>query len=78
MVKGSTVNLVVSNGLVKVPDLTGQSVTQAQSTLTGSALQLTVKLTPDRAAARGQTVTSQSIKGDQPQKSTVELIYCNG
>ena len=77
VVKGSTVNLVVSNGLVQVPDLTGQAVTQAQSTLSGSALQLTVKLTPDESCT-GQTVSSQSLKGDQPQKSTVELVYCNG
>ncbi|MEO8262093.1 MAG: Stk1 family PASTA domain-containing Ser/Thr kinase [Pseudolysinimonas sp.] len=77
VVKGSTVNLVVSNGLVQVPDLTGQAVAQAQSTLSGSALQLSVKLTPDDSCT-GQTVASQSIKGDQPQKSTVELIYCNG
>jgi serine/threonine-protein kinase len=78
VVKGSTVNLVVSNGLVKVPDLTNQSVTKAQATLTGSSLQLSVKLTPDPSGCTGMNVTSQSIKGDQPQKSTVELVYCNG
>ena len=75
VVKGSTVNLVVSNGLVQVPDLTGQAVTQAQATLTGSDLQLSVRLTPDNSCS-GQNVTSQSISGDQPQKSTVELVYC--
>jgi serine/threonine-protein kinase len=75
--KGSTVNLVVSNGLVQVPDLTGQAVTQAQATLTGSALQLSVKLVPDNGCG-GQNVTAQSLKGDQPQKSTVELTYCAG
>jgi serine/threonine-protein kinase len=77
VVKGSTVNLVVSNGLVKVPDLTGQSVTQAQATLTGSSLQLIVKLNPDNGCS-GQTVTAQSLKGEQPQKSTIELSYCAG
>ncbi|MEO5921377.1 MAG: Stk1 family PASTA domain-containing Ser/Thr kinase [Pseudolysinimonas sp.] len=75
--KGSTVNLVVSNGLVSVPDLTGQAVTQAQSTLTSSQLQLTVQLTPDNGCT-GQNVTSQSLVGDQPQKSTVVLTYCAG
>jgi serine/threonine-protein kinase len=75
---GSTVNLVVSNGLVKVPDLTGQSVTQARTTLTGSALQLSVKLTLDSSGCSDGTVTSQSVKGDQPQKSQVELVYCGG
>jgi serine/threonine-protein kinase len=75
VVKGSTVNLVVSNGLVQIPDLTGQAVTQAQATLTGSDLQLQVKLTPDPGCS-GQNVTSQSLIGDQPQKSLVELVYC--
>jgi serine/threonine-protein kinase len=77
VVKGSTVNLVVSNGLVQVPDLTGQPVTQAQSTLTGSALQLTVRLIADDGCT-GQTVASQSLVGDQPQKSTIDLTYCSG
>ncbi|MBX3195824.1 MAG: Stk1 family PASTA domain-containing Ser/Thr kinase [Schumannella sp.] len=75
VVKGTTVNLVVSNGMVKVPELVGQSVTQAQATLTGSSLQLAVKLIPDESCS-GQNVTAQSLKGDQPQKSTVELTYC--
>lgn len=76
VVKGSTVNLVVSNGLVQVPDLTGQAVAQAQATLTGSALQLPVTLIIDDPGCTTQTVTSQSVTGDQPQKSTVELHYC--
>lgn len=73
--KGSTVNLVVSNGLVQIPDLSGQAVTQAQATLTGSDLQLTVQLVPDNGCS-GQNVTSQSLAGDQPQRSTVVLTYC--
>lgn len=77
IVKGSTVNLVVSNGLVTVPDLTGQPVTQAQATLIGSSLQLTVRLIADDGCT-GQTVTSQSLIGDQPQKSTIDVTYCSG
>lgn len=77
VVKGSTVNLVVSNGLVKIPKLVGQSVTQAQATLTGSTLQLSVKLVADPGCS-GMEVTAQSLTGDQPQKSTVELTYCSG
>ena len=73
--KGATVNLVVSNGLVLVPDLKGLAVTQAQATLTGSELQLSVQLTPDKGCS-GQTVTSQSLVGEQPQRSTVQLTYC--
>jgi serine/threonine-protein kinase len=75
--KGSTVNLVVSNGKVKIPDVVGDSVSQAQATLTGSTLQLIVKLFPDSGCS-GQAVTAQSIKGEQKQGSTVELTYCAG
>jgi hypothetical protein len=53
----------------------GQSVTQAQATLTGSTLQLMREAPPDKRL-HGQSVTSQSVKGEQKQKSTVELVYC--
>jgi serine/threonine-protein kinase len=75
--QGSTVDLITSNGLVSIPDLVGRPVTEAQSTLSGSALQLTVKVTPDNGCT-GQAVTAQSLKGDAPQKSTVTLRYCAG
>jgi serine/threonine-protein kinase len=77
VVTGSTVNLVVSNGLVDIPSLTGAAVTQAQATLTGSSLQLSVRLIADDGCS-GQAVTAQSLVGEQPQKSTVELTYCAG
>ncbi len=71
----SVINLTVSNGLVSIPDVKGQPITSAQATLQG--LQLIVKLSPDRGCS-GQNVTSQSIVGEAPQKSTVTLVYCNG
>jgi serine/threonine protein kinase len=74
---GSTVNLVVSNGLVVVPDVKGQPVTTARSTLTSGSLQLTVKLVLDNSCT-GQAVVSQSVIGEQPQKSSVTLTYCSG
>ena len=77
VVKGSTVNLVVSNGLVKIPDMKGQSITQAQATLTGAQYQLSVKLNGDTSCS-GMEVTAQDLVGEQPQKSTVELTYCSG
>ena len=81
VVKGSTVNLVVSNGNVKVPDLT-RPVGRREapgSTLTGSSLQLAVSSTPDPTAAPGSAVTSAVAQGDaaaevRPSSS----IYCNG
>ncbi|MEO8529179.1 MAG: Stk1 family PASTA domain-containing Ser/Thr kinase [Pseudolysinimonas sp.] len=81
-VKGSaTINLLVSNGLVQVPDVTGQPFTTGRSTLTGGSLQLTVVAQPDPSCSAQQiedkTIIGQSIKGDQPQKSTVTLRYCS-
>ena len=73
--KGSTVDLVVSNGLVQVPDVTGKSLTEANTILT--ALQLNVKLTADFGCAGGGVV-SQSIIGDSAQKSSITLRYCSG
>ncbi len=72
---GATVNLVVSNGLVNVPDLKGQPIETAQSTL--QSLQITVKLSPNRDCS-GNAVTTQSAAGEMPQRSTVTLGYCNG
>lgn len=73
--EGSTVNLIVSNGLVSVPDVTGQTIAAANAAL--SPLQLNVKVTVD-ASCTGGTVASQSIVGDQAQKSTITLVYCGG
>jgi len=74
---GSTINLIVSNGLVVVPDVKGQPVSTAQATLKSSLLQLGVKLELDNSCT-GQAVTSQSLVGEVPQKSTVTLRYCAG
>jgi serine/threonine protein kinase/beta-lactam-binding protein with PASTA domain len=74
---GATINLVVSNGLVKVPDVKGQPVTEARSTLTGGNLQLPVKLVLDNSCS-GQKVVSQSVVGEVKQKTAVTLTYCSG
>jgi serine/threonine-protein kinase len=76
--KGATVDLVVSNGLVQMPDVRGQAAAAARDLLSGSTYSLTVKLTPSSGCS-GQAVTGQSPgPGDVPQKSTVTLTYCNG
>jgi serine/threonine protein kinase/beta-lactam-binding protein with PASTA domain len=74
---GATINLVVSNGLVVVPDVKGQPVTTARTTLTGGSLQLPVKLVLDNTCT-GQTVVSQSVVGEVKQKTAVTLTYCSG
>jgi len=72
---GARVDLVVSNGLVQVPDFKGQPINTAKATL--ASLQLGVSYDPDNSCT-GQTVVSQSVVGDVAQKSSVRLKYCNG
>ena len=73
--EGDTVNLVVSNGLVEIPDVAGQPIGTANGTL--SALQLPISVVVDVTCAGG-TVASQSIIGEQPQKSPITLRVCSG
>ena len=72
--QGSTVILTISNGQVDVPDVTGQDVGAATSALL--ALQLDVKAVGDLSCS-GSKISSQSVKGPQPQKSSVEIRYCS-
>jgi serine/threonine-protein kinase len=71
----STVNLVISTGLVTVDDYVGKPVTEAQTGL--QQLQLNVALKPD-GSCTGGAVTAQSAKGDVAQRSTITLTYCQG
>ena len=73
--EGDEVNLVVSDGQVEVPDVSGQPIAAASSTL--SALQLNVIVDVDMTCTGG-TVAAQSITGAQPQKSDITLRYCGG
>ncbi|HRN29892.1 MAG TPA: Stk1 family PASTA domain-containing Ser/Thr kinase [Terrimesophilobacter sp.] len=74
--EGTVVNLIVSDGLVAVPDTVGQPINEAASTL--RALNLSVTLQPDTGCS-GSTVTSQSLAaGQQAQRSPVTLRYCAG
>ena len=73
--EGDTVNLIVSNGLVTVPDVTGRTIKDASDVL--AALQLPVSVTIDKACSGG-TVSGQSIKGEQKQKTPITLKVCSG
>jgi serine/threonine protein kinase len=72
--EGATVTMVVSNGLVKVPAVTGQDVAAANTALL--ALQLEVKTVPDLSCSGGK-ISSQSVTGDAPQRSAVQINFCN-
>jgi serine/threonine-protein kinase len=75
--RGTVVDLVTSNGLVEIPDVTTKPVQEAQTLLAGAQYQLTVRLDPD-GGCTGGAVTTQSLVGEAPQKSTVTLQYCAG
>jgi len=72
------ITLVVSNGLVQVPDVRGITVGEANPLLSGPDIQLTVRLEPDPTCL-GQTVQAQSLTpGEHPQRSEITLTYCAG
>jgi serine/threonine protein kinase len=74
--EGTTVDLVVSNGKVSVPDVTRQSFEQAVAVLSDQ-LGLTVSSYVDPGCSGG-SVSNQSLPpGDQPQGSTIELGVCS-
>jgi serine/threonine-protein kinase len=73
---GGAVNMVVSTGLVRVPDVRTLTIGEATSQLTALGLQIAVEAD---GGCSGQLVTAQSLPpGDQPQGSAVTLRYCTG
>lgn len=74
--QGTTVNLLVSDGLVDVPKVVGMSIGDANNAL--SPLGLNVKSVTDNSCTGG-AVTSQSLSpGPQPQRLSITLSYCGG
>jgi serine/threonine-protein kinase len=74
--EGDPITLFVSSGNVTVPDVKGQPIGTASSTLRG--LLLTVNVVPD-SGCNGGTVTGQSkAPGNHPQRSDISLTYCSG
>ena len=73
--EGDIVDLVVSNGLVSIPDVRGQTIAQANSAM--ASLQLPVKVDVDHSCGGG-TIAAQSHIGENPQRTTVTLRYCAG
>jgi serine/threonine protein kinase/beta-lactam-binding protein with PASTA domain len=81
---GSTVDLIISNGKVDVPDVTSMNVNQAKNQLSGSSGGLKVVIATQDAGCTnnpplGSTVISQSIApGTTKQGSTITLyVSCN-
>jgi serine/threonine protein kinase len=78
---GSTVDFTVSTGLVTMPNVVGQTRTQANQLLMTADLQLDPSVEPDYTcdSLPGSPIASQSLApGDVAQKSEVILTYCAG
>ncbi|MEO7348651.1 MAG: Stk1 family PASTA domain-containing Ser/Thr kinase [Terrimesophilobacter sp.] len=74
--KGTVVSLVVSDGLIEVPNVVGKPITEANRALL--PLGVSIVLNPDNGCSGG-AVTAQSLApGVQPQKSSITLTYCTG
>jgi serine/threonine-protein kinase len=79
--EGDTINFVVSNGQVTLPDLTGQTVQQARTTLQDPKLGLIPDPEPDPSCKTqtGAPVNHQDqAPGPVPQGSTIKFTYCTG
>lgn len=78
LTKGSVVDVAVSSGKVHVPEVVGQPLSAARTLLEGSGL--VANPLPDSACAMtpNLTIERQSLNGQQPQKSQVDIFYCAG
>jgi serine/threonine-protein kinase len=75
---GESVNLVISNGKVQVPNVVGSSIQKAKELLEGPTVQYTVTVQTDTSCT-GAVVKSQSIRaGDGPQHQAITVVYCAG
>lgn len=75
---GATVNVVVSSGMVTVPDVRGQTMTLARDVMSDAQISVQMKGEPGCTQEAGSPVRSQSLVGQQKQGSSVVLTYCSG
>lgn len=75
---GTSIDIEVSNGNVQVRDVTGQPLDVARSLIDNLGLKVTY--TPDDGCPTesGYPIYEQSIIGQQPQGSQLEVKYCAG
>jgi serine/threonine-protein kinase len=79
--EGSLVALLVSNGNIELPSVTGMTLTLATSTLRGPTLMLSPIVTADPGCPKTPelVVNRQSVSpGQVPQATPITLTYCSG
>lgn len=74
--RGFTVNLVLSSGMVQVPNVLERPIAAAADELT--ALGLVVDRRFTTRCIGGDVVEQSLTPGSHPQGSTITLLYCNG
>lgn len=73
---GDTIAIVISSGLITVPDVRNLPIGDATAQL--STLQLQIRVQGNNGCSGG-LVTNQSLApGDQPQNSEITLTWCSG
>ncbi|WP_246852718.1 Stk1 family PASTA domain-containing Ser/Thr kinase [Naasia sp. SYSU D00948] len=77
--EGTTVNVVVSDGSVEMPDVRNIPIAQARSLLEGPELLLRVSIeaTTNCTESSDLVLTQSLAPGTVPQGSVVTLTYCN-
>ena len=74
--EGDTIAIVISSGLITVPDVRNLPIGDATAQL--SPLQLQIRVQGNNGCSGG-LVTNQSLApGDQPQNSEITLTWCSG
>jgi serine/threonine-protein kinase len=78
--EGDVVNLIVSDGMVALPNVVGQNIDNATRTLQDDLqLQVDVSGDPSCPFAPNTPVSAQSLApGAVPQKSQISIRYCTG
>ena len=75
---GEGVEIQVSSGKVQVPDVSGQPLEAARNQVDSLGLEVAVTTNAECEAQDGFPIEWQSIVGQQPQNSKLELRYCAG
>jgi serine/threonine-protein kinase len=78
LTRGEAVDVVTSTGQVVVPELIGQPLSAAKTLLDGAGLR--ANPLPDNSCAMSPNlpIIRQSVVGQQPQRSQVDVYYCAG
>lgn len=75
--RGGGIDVTVASGKVTIPDVRGQALAVAREMLDGLASDVPVPRA-DCTQEAGFPVIEQSIVGQHPQGSQIDLVYCTG